>query len=60
MNRQRKTDESYESYRASQNAEQTRIKEHLRGKFVHVSKQYTAEGRPTRGNTRVGSFKNAQ
>jgi hypothetical protein len=59
MNRKRNPlDESYKEYRASQDREAERVKQHLLGKYVHVSKSFTAEGRPMMGVTRVGSFKN--
>jgi hypothetical protein len=58
MNRKRKEDESFEDYRASQNAEADLIKQHLMGKYLHVSKAFTAEGMPMMGRTKVGSFKN--
>jgi hypothetical protein len=57
MNRKRKEDESFGDYRASQNAEAASIKQTLQGKYLHVSKAFTAKGKLMMGQTRVGSFK---
>lgn len=57
MNRKRKENESFEDYRANQNTEDRATKDKLAGRYVHISKQFTMEGRPLLGVTRVGSFK---
>jgi hypothetical protein len=57
MNRKRLENESYEDYRASQNNEEYLLKQHKQGKYLHVSKAFTAEGLPMMGRTKVGSFK---
>lgn len=58
MNRKRKAEESYKDYHASMKEEVARIKAHLQGNYIHVSKTFTVKGIPLRGVTRKGSFKN--
>jgi len=57
MNRKRLSTETLKEYHTSMKEEVQRVRTHLMGNYIHVSKTYTAEGMPMPGITRKGSFK---